>query len=560
MSVLFLTALLACSDEVDSSENSLPTVTSAAISPSPAYVGDTLTCIYQGFRDGDGDSDNCRIEWLINGLGAATGQTLAGGFVAGDTVECWVIPNDGTEDGEPTIDSLVIQNSLPELAALVLTPLDPDTDDVLTAIPAGPSDPDGQEVSLRYTWTVDGEALDHEGDSLDGAVWFDKGQVIGVSATPSDGEAEGAAVFAETAVVVNSPPTAPGVDITPAQPLAGEDALRCVVEVEAEDPDGDALDYRFEWTVDGALYEGAAETVYPGDTVPASATATGQRWVCTAWADDGEDGGASDAAAVTLTFPSVAAGGAHACALGWDRRVDCWGADDDGQVSDAPSGEYAAVAAGGDLSCALDDEGALSCWGSGDNGLLEVPDGAFAAVAVGDTSACALDSAGALTCWGSDAYGVVSGAPDGEGHLSVSVGGFHACAIAADGGAECWGNDNNTQVSGAPGFEVFTALGAGSFHTCGVIGDRSLRCWGQDDDGQVTDRPGGASFVDVVAGRDYSCALSESGAVTCWGSDEVGVLSEVPAGSFVQLAGGEGHACAVATDGDVLCWGGLGAP
>ena len=72
---------------------------------------------------------------------------------------------------------------------------------------------------------------------------------------------------------VDQPPSAPVVAIEPSRPRDGE-ALSCVVTTPSEDPDGDPVTYRYEWTVDGAARGSEA-------TLGAEHTAEGETVTCT---------------------------------------------------------------------------------------------------------------------------------------------------------------------------------------------------------------------------------------------------------------------------------------
>ena len=50
-------------------------------------------------------------------------------------------------------------------------------------------DADGDDVSLRYAWSVNGEVVSSS-ETLEGG-WFDKGDTVSLAVTPSDGDAEG---------------------------------------------------------------------------------------------------------------------------------------------------------------------------------------------------------------------------------------------------------------------------------------------------------------------------------------------------------------------------------
>ena len=56
--------------------------------------------------------------------------------------------------------------------------------------------------------------------------------------------------------VGNSPPSTPGIELTPEQPNASDDLKVTVVDASV-DPDGDNVEYKVEWMVDGELVEGA---------------------------------------------------------------------------------------------------------------------------------------------------------------------------------------------------------------------------------------------------------------------------------------------------------------
>jgi len=269
-------------------QNAPPSVASVSITPSPARAGDALTCSWSGFADLDGDADASTLEWTIDGAPAGTDAALRGGFAGGDEVRCRVTPHDGRDPGEPLDDAITIENTPPEVLALTLTPEVVTTDGVLTAA-ATTADADGDDVDLHIEWYVDGALVSEGASTLDGARFFDRGEAVHAVATPSDAASTGAAVASSPVVVKNAPPGAPEVVITPEDALLGDD-LVCAVAREAEDPDGDAVSYTFDWSVDGAVVLAGTETAQAEDLSEAL-------WTCAVTpsdgADDGEPGEAS---------------------------------------------------------------------------------------------------------------------------------------------------------------------------------------------------------------------------------------------------------------------------
>ena len=297
--------------------NSGPSVASVTISPSPAISTDTLSCSYSGFSDPDGDPDRSTLDWTIGGVWAGAGVSLSGGFVRGDTVACAVTPSDGSDSGSPVSASLVIGNSPPMVSSVIISPSGAATDDLLT-VDTSHSDPDGDSVSLTYAWTVDGAAAGSAA-TLDGATAFDKGDLVKVTVTPSDGTDTGSPVISSGLTIANTPPGAPGVSVSPEDPEEGADDLVCTVDTASYDIDGDSVSYSFTWTVDGADYPsdwdtgfassgwtGPTSTHLTDDTVPAADLLEGEVWTCTVTPDDGDDDG--DLASASATVQASAGG------------------------------------------------------------------------------------------------------------------------------------------------------------------------------------------------------------------------------------------------------------
>ncbi len=280
--------------------NSPPSIDSATLSTTSPTESDTISVTIAGEADVDNDTITWGYDWNVNGVSVSSIPTLDGTyFDKGDTIWVVVTPTDGTDDGAAvTSDSATAVNSPPAVSAITLSPSDITTDDEVTANFTA-SDADGETVSLGYEWYVDG-SLASTASSLDGGIYFDKGQEIYVTVTPSDGEDYGSSVTSSATTVVNSPPSAPSVSISPSDPEPGVDDLVCTVDIDSSDDDGDSISYSFSWTLNSAPHADVTTTHELGDTVRGIDTADAQTWICSVTPNDGEEDGTAGTAALDI--------------------------------------------------------------------------------------------------------------------------------------------------------------------------------------------------------------------------------------------------------------------
>jgi len=287
-------------------------------------------------------------------------------------------------------------------------------------------------------------------------------------------------------------------------------------------------------------------------------------------------------------FSAIALGSDHACAIGVDNTVWCWGGGDDGELGNGsigdrplatqiPSFTAVAVAAGADTTCAHDGTNAY-CWGEANNGQL------------GNDATLQSQSSPAAV-----ALGAVPGI------VSIATGGVHACAVITDGTVRCWGRHNGRLGDGDPtptldinptpvtvsnlNDAVQVSLGIDS--SCARRVSGAVECWGQNDDGELARGSYSNSSVPIASsvsgsttlamGGFRACSIDSSGGLTCWGSNadgELGTGGAMDANAPVYVASGVRDAaagtsftCAAFEDGNVRCWGkptsgrlGIGTP
>lgn len=365
----------------------------------------------------------------------------------------------------------------------------------------------------------------------------------------------------------------------------------------------------------------------------------------------GAEGGGELSAIVGLS-----AGDRHTCAVSRSGSVRCWGANSAGQVGDGATSDHDRavavvglgghgqlddvdeVAAGSEHTCALLDDGRLNCWGANGDGQLADREVATASspvvapyelsgvkdVVVGGAHTCILSTTNLASCWGANGDGQVGDGTivdrplptavaevGGDGQLSdvkqLVAGRDHTCALTTSGRVRCWGSNFFGQLGDGTTTDVATPvivptaagtgelagikqLSAGAFHTCAVLTNGRLYCWGANFSNQLGSvTSGNASLPQVVVGPDgtgelsevaevhaggfHTCVLANDESVSCWGANAFGQVGDgsdddaaaptpvqlATGGALdnaVELSVGEFHACALRRGGSIACWGG----
>jgi hypothetical protein len=219
-------------------------------------------------------------------------------------------------------------------------------------------------------------------------------------------------------------------------------------------------------------------------------------------------------------FTEVNAGYATACGVKSDTSLACWGSSlDSGNVPPSGTG-YAHVVAGFKFGCALlGTSGGIDCWGANDAGQVSnAPSGTgYSQLTVGIRHGCAIDSNGDVECWGSNTYGQTT-VPAGT-FSDINSGNFTVCGLAS-GTIVCWGRNNGGQLT-VPSGSSFTQVSAGFAHAC-ALSSGAITCWGRNTEGQSSP-PTTGTYNNVSAGTFHSCAMPSSGGpAVCWGNNAAG--------------------------------------
>ncbi len=245
--------------------DSAPVMSAVTITPGSPTTNQVLTANVSA-SDADGDAISYSYQWFKDGsaIANATSSTLdlsvVGNGDRGDSISVTVTPSDGTLSGAAKSSSAVtVVDSAPVMGAVTISPVGPTTNQVLTANVSA-SDVDGDVVSFSYQWFKDGSVIANATNStLDLSVVGngDRGDLISVTVTPSDGTLVGASMGSAAVVVADSAPVMGAVTITPANPEI-HDVL--TANPVAADADGDAIGYTYQWFDNGTLITGATNS------------------------------------------------------------------------------------------------------------------------------------------------------------------------------------------------------------------------------------------------------------------------------------------------------------
>ena len=143
-----------------------PVPGTVGLAPAAPTTNQTLTATPSGFSDPDGDPLTYRYRWYRNGnrISGAASSTLnlsvAGNGDRGDQIRAEVYATDGRGAASDAVKAKVtVADTAPTAGTVTIKPTTPSTNDVLTAVPAGFADIDGDTLTYRYQWLRNGTPI-----------------------------------------------------------------------------------------------------------------------------------------------------------------------------------------------------------------------------------------------------------------------------------------------------------------------------------------------------------------------------------------------------------------
>ena len=211
---------------------------------------------------------------LLMGVAACGGDDETAPTAAGEGL-AQTATTAGPGSASPTAPA---GNAPPRIVNVHFEPERPTADDTVRAV-VETADPEGDSVWVRYVWKIGGSRIDTKARDLPlKGQRAARGDRIDVTVVASDGKNESETRSAST-TIRNAPPRLERVEIEPAGDIFVGRPI--VVRPDARDSDGDAVHFRYTWTVNGRpVFEGAAlstENLRRGDVVQVEIVASDGR-------------------------------------------------------------------------------------------------------------------------------------------------------------------------------------------------------------------------------------------------------------------------------------------
>ena len=269
--------------------NSLPSISSATISPPNPTVDDDLTASISGQTDNDGDTLAFEYRWYLNGAlqDGLDDLTIVPSLAtrADDVWEVEVRAHDG-EGYSSWVRSNAISvtgdtsNNAPTVDSITVSPENPKTLDTLVASSTS-SDADMDSiVDTQYRWSKNGILTTISTSTLDSAMTT-KGDLWTVEVRVNDGTEWSLWTTSSNLEILNTAPSLDSAIISMNEAATDENVT---VTATMSDADDDQTAMSINWYLDGVIQLDYNNQV----TLPSSATNKGESWTAVVQANDGE--------------------------------------------------------------------------------------------------------------------------------------------------------------------------------------------------------------------------------------------------------------------------------
>src|SRR3989338_2192062 len=187
--------------------NTVPVISSIAISPAEAYVNSTLNCTGT-YSDVDNyDESGSMYKWYVNGTvnSSVTTKTFENGFVKHNNVSCEYSPKDNYDYGAVVNSSnITILNSRPIILWVNITPEASYETSTLTCFNGTVIDRDNDAITVYYNWTVNLTRNSNNGTQINGT-FFNHFDNVTCYMTAFDTEENGTANNKTTTILNTAP-------------------------------------------------------------------------------------------------------------------------------------------------------------------------------------------------------------------------------------------------------------------------------------------------------------------------------------------------------------------
>lgn len=227
--------------------NTAPVIHEVSFNTTEIYK-DTFLQAQVDWSDVDGDTITFDYAWKVNNVDVFVDDDILPNeyFSKGDKIGLTVIGSDGLLTSNMVVsEDVFVQNSLPTINGVVVSPDPAYTTDSLSCVHTGVADIDGDQIAVDFYWTVAGQGM-FTGETLDSS-YFSKGDEVFCFALPNDGDDEGFSAQ-DSIIIQNTPPVMSSLSLSP-QVATVESSLFC--SAQATDDDNDMISFSYVWTRNG---------------------------------------------------------------------------------------------------------------------------------------------------------------------------------------------------------------------------------------------------------------------------------------------------------------------